>query len=456
MRGTGGRSLFLAALVGCAWLALRPDARVEGWLDVALAPVRVVAELSAPLRWMRARSVAAAEQRRSERADADYAQRRALYAAERQAALPTDAELSFARRFVHVEVVGRRPGHFDQLEVRVDGDSCRGLARGMPVCHGNVFVGRIVELDAPRAGRAWVELVTAREFAVGARIAADASHPEVRCVVGGLADVSRANEGRLYLAVSTPSARALGGASARVDESLSPLARFPAEAQGFLLGEPQPDGEGEWVLRPFVDFRSGLFELVIAAPADIDRPADVSLPDELFDGRWVQARVTSSGEPGVGREGFELALGGWQGPRAGAALVHGARLLGRVAHAGALVSDAQGLGDRGFAVPVLATVEGARAPLVLGEFVSLGRERGELVFHWEAPLGIAAPAGVQRVRASLFTGSGAALVPRGLLIGEAWLPVGPGPHRVRVESEHGLEPQSTAWVRLDAAEGGAP
>ncbi|MFM7298096.1 MAG: hypothetical protein ACKO4Q_12865, partial [Planctomycetota bacterium] len=136
MRGTGGRSLFLAALVGCAWFALRPDARVEDWLDVALAPVRVVAELSAPLRWMRARSVAAAEQRRSERADADYAQRRALYAAERQAALPTDAELSFARRFVHVEVVGRRPGHFDQLEVRVDGDSCRGLARGMPVCHG--------------------------------------------------------------------------------------------------------------------------------------------------------------------------------------------------------------------------------------------------------------------------------------------------------------------------------
>jgi hypothetical protein len=456
VRGTGGRSLFLVALVGCAWLALRPDARVEGWLDVALAPTRVVAELSAPLRWMRARSVAAAEQRRSARADADYAQRRAPYAAERQAALPTDATLSFARRFVHVEVVGRRPGHFDQLEVRVDGDSCRGLARGMPVCHGNVFVGRIVELDVPRVGRAWVELVTARDFAVGARIEGDATHPEVRCVVGGLADVSRASEGRLYLAVSTPSSRAPSSASARVDESLSPLARFPEEARGFLLGEPQPDGEGEWVLRPFVDFRSGLFELVVAAPADIDRPADAPLPDELFDGHWAEARVLSSGEPSAGREGFELALGEWQGARTGAALVNGARLVGRVAHAGALTCDAQALGDRGFAVPVLAAIDGARAPLVLGEFLALGREGDALVFHWEAPLGIAAGNGVERVRASLFTGSGTALVPRGLLVGEAWLPTGPGPHRVVLETETGRELQGKVWVRVEARAEGAP
>ena len=456
MGGTAGRSLFLAALVGCAWLSLRPDARVEGWLDVALAPTRVVAELSAPLRWLNARSVAAAEERLAERADADYAQRRALYASERAAALPTDPALSFARRFVHVEVVGRRPGHFDQLEVRVDGDSCRGLARGMPVCHGNVYVGRLVELDVPRPGRAWVELVTARDFAVGARIDADATHPEVRCVVGGLADVSRENEGRLYLAVSTPSARTLGAASARVDESLSPLARFAQEAHGFLLGQPQPDGEGEWVLRPFVDFRSGLFELVVAAPADIDRAVDVPLSDELFDGRWSEARVTSSGEPSAGREGFELALGAWQGVQPGAALVNGARLVGRVVHAGALDCDAQGLGDRGFAIPVLARVDEMRAPLVLGEFVSLGREREQLVFHWDAPLGITAPAGVERVRASLFTGSGAALVPRGLLVGEAWLPTGPGPHRVRVEVEPGLELQGRVWVRMDTGTEAAP
>jgi hypothetical protein len=454
--GTGGRSLFLAALAGCAWLSLRPDARVEGWLDVALAPTRVVAELSAPLRWIRARSVSAAEQRLDERADADYAQRRALYASERQAALPTDPALSFARRFVHVEVVGRRQGHFDQLEVRVDGDSCRGLARGMPVCHGNVFVGRIVELDAPRTGRAWVELVTAREFAVGARVEADAVHPEVRCVVGGLAEVSRASEGRLYLAVSTPSARTLGAASARVDESLSPLARFPTEAQGFLLGQPQPDGEGEWVLRPFVDFRSGLFELVVAAPADIDRPVDVPLSDELFDGRWAEARVTSSGEPSAGREGFELALGRWQGALDGAALVRGARLVGRVVHAGVLACDAQGLGDRGFAVPVLAMVEGARAPLVLGEFVALGRERDEVLFQWDAPLGITAQPGVERLRATLFTGSGATLVPRGLLLGEAWLPVGPGPHRVRLEVDPGIELQGEVWLRLGPDEERAP
>jgi len=456
VRGTGGRSLFLAVLVGCAWLALRPNARVEGWLDVALAPTRVVAELSAPLRSLHTGSIFAAQEQPSERAQADYDQRRALYEAEREAALPTLAALSFARRFVHVEVVGRRPGHFDQLEVRVDGDSCRGLARGMPVCHGNVFVGRIVELDTPRAGRAWVELVTARDFAVGARIDADATHPEVRCVVGSLALVSRASEGRLYLAVSTPSSRSPGAANACVDESLSPLARFPDQARGFLLGQPQPDGEGEWVLRPFVDFRSGLFELVVAAPADIDRPADVPLPDELFDGHWASSRVLSGGEPSAGREGFELSLGRWQGAASGAALVSGARLVGRVAHAGALTSDAVALGDRGFSVPVLAAIHGARAPLVLGEFVSLGRARDALVFHWEAPLGIAARNGAERVRASLFTGSGTALVPRGLLLGEAWLPTGPGPHRVSLETETGRPSQGELWVRVQAPSESAP
>ncbi len=456
MGGTAGRSLFLVALAGCAWLSLRPDPRVEAWLDVALAPTRVAAELCAPLRWMRLRAVRAAESELAASEDRDYAQRRELYAAERAAALPSDPALSYGRRFVHVEVVGRRAEHFDQLEVRVDGDSCRGLARGMPVSYGDVFVGRVVELDVPVVGHAWVELVTAREFAVGARAAADGRRPDVFGVVGGIADVSRASDARVFLALSTPSARTLPQSVVRVDESLAPLARFAAESQGFLLGAPQPDGEGEWVLSPFLDYRAGLYELVVAAPADIDRPADVPLPDELFDGRWTQARVTSAGEPSAGREGFELALGRWQGAEQGAALVRGARLIGRVVHAGALGSDTASLGDRGFRVPVLARVEGMAAPLVLGEFVSRGRRGSSVSFDWEAPLGIPPRAGAASVRATLFTGSGEALVPRGLLIGTASLPTGPGPHRVEVEPGAPIESLGTVWVRLAPAAGEQP
>ena len=117
----------------------------------------------------------------------------------------------------------------------------------------------------------------------GARATSDGRLPDVFGVVGGIADVSRASDARLFLALATPSARTLPQGVVRVDESLAPLARFAAESRDFLLGAPQPDGEGEWVLRPFLDYRAGLYELVVAAPADIDRPADEPLPDELFE-----------------------------------------------------------------------------------------------------------------------------------------------------------------------------
>ncbi|MCY3003460.1 MAG: hypothetical protein NTV21_16825 [Planctomycetota bacterium] len=376
----------------------------------------------------------AAEAELAAKVDGEIAQRRALHEAERAAALPTEPQLSFGRRFVHAEVVGRRPEHFDQLEVRLDSATCDGIEPGMPVCSGDAYVGRVVEIDVPETGRAWIELATARRFAVGARIETDGTREEVRCVVGGLASMSRADSGRLFLSVTAPSARVLPQALARVDERLSPLARFAAEADGFRLGMPEPGGDGEWVLRPLVDFSSGLYQLCIVAPADIAREPDRELADELGDKRWAEARVISIGEPSARRDGFELALGSWQGAQDGAALVVGARLLGKIVHAGALSSDARRLGDPGGSVHALARIEGRAAPVVLGRIVSLGRdEEGALLFHWPAPLGIPGAAG-ERVRATLFTGAGEPLVPRGLLLGEAELPTGVGPHRVRVES----------------------
>lgn len=432
MGGTRRRTAFLVALCGCAWLSLRPDARVEAWLDVGLAPARALAEALAPWRWLRLRSVRAAEAELAERLEAEVAQRRALHEAERAAALPTEPQLSFGRRFVHVEVLGRRAEHFDQLEVRLDSGTCEGIEPGMPVCSGDAYVGRVVEIDAPRKGSAWIELATARRFAVGARVESDGTREGVRCVVGGLASMSRADSGRLFLSVTAPSARLLPQSIARVDERLSPLARFAAEADGFRLGFPEPGGDGEWVLRPLVDFSSGLYELCIVAPAEIAREPDHELPDELGDELWSEARVISIGEPSQLRDGFELALGRWQGAQDGAALVVGARLLGKVVHAGALSSDARRLGDPGGSVHALARIEGRAAPVVLGRIVSLGGdEDGALLFHWPAPLGIAGIPG-ENVRATLFTGAGEPLVPRGLLIGEAELPTGVGPHRLRI------------------------
>jgi cell shape-determining protein MreC len=430
--GSRGRTAFLVVLCGSAWLSLRPAARVEAWVDVGLAPARALAEALAPWRWLRLRSVRAAEAELAEQVDGEIAQRRALHEAERAAALPTEAQLSFGRRFVHAEVVGRRPEHFDQLEVRLDSGTCDGIEPGMPVCSGDVYVGRVVEVDAPREGCAWIELATARRFAVGARVEADGTREEVRCVVGGLASSSRADGWRLFLAVTAPSARVLPQAVARVDERLSPLAKFAAEADGFRLGWPEPGGDGEWVLRPFVDFSSGLYQLCIVAPAEIAREPDRELEDELGDQRWKEARVLSIGEPSARRDGFELALGSWQGAREGAALVVGARLLGKVVHAGALASDARGLGDPGGSVHALARIEGRAAPVVLGRIVSLGRAPdGALLFHWPAPLGVPGAQG-ELVKATLFTGAGETLVPRGLLIGEAELPTGVGPHRLRI------------------------
>jgi hypothetical protein len=131
-------------------------------------------------------------------------------------------------------------------------------------------------------------------------------------------------------------------------------------------------------------------------------------------------------------------------------------LIGRIVHAGALGSDAACLGDRGFRVPVLARVDDVAAPLVLGEFVSRGRRGASVLFDWEAPLGIPPRAGATHVNATLFTGSGEALVPRGLLLGTALLPTGPGPHSIEVEPGAPIESLGAVWVRLASAAEEAP
>ena len=457
---SAARSAFVVALGASVWLSLRPDPRLEGWLDLALAPSRVLAEACAPFAWLRLRSVEAAEEALASRQPGELDERTALHLAERRAALPSDPSLRAGRRFVHAEVVGRRARRFDELEVRVDADSCAGLERGMPVTVGDTYVGRLLELDVPVPGRATVELVTARQFAVGAVVPSSDGSPGVRCVVGGIASISSERSGRIFLALSSPSRREIAPRMAQVDESVSALARYAEQASGFALGTVEAFGPHEWALRPLVDFRSGLFQVVIAAPAGIERAAEPPPRDELFDGRWLEVRATSSGEPSVDREGFELGVGSWNGARPGAALVVGARLVGRVEHAGALTSDARALGDAGFSVHVLARVEGRPAPIALGRVVSLGRPAGgradEIEFAWEAVVGLESSGATGSLRAELFTGSGDALVPRGLVLGETELPAGPGPHRLLLRQGVDTRDLRHVWLRLEGAGEGAP
>jgi hypothetical protein len=103
----------------------------------------------------------------------------------------------------------------------------------------------------------------------------------------------------------------------------------------------------------------------------------------------------------------------------------------------------------------LARIEGRDEPFVLGRIVSLGRpsdgEPDEVEIDWPAVVPIPAPAegSSSTVRARLFTGSGDALVPRGLVLGEAELPVGPGPHRFRLEQGVDTRDVRRLWMRLD-------
>jgi cell shape-determining protein MreC len=447
-----GRLLYAAALCTSAWLALRPEPRVEATLDALLAPSRVLSELCAPFRWFRMREVRAVERALAEREASDYAQRRRLFDAERAAALPSDESLRNGRRFVHAEVVGRRAGHFDELEVRLDADASQGLARGMPVCAGDVFVGRVLELDTPRPGRAIVELVTSRRFSVGAR-ADDAGGGEpIRCVVGGLVDAPRASRAAVALALRSPSSRNLGERTLRVDESLSPLEPFAVETRGFLLGPSMPLGDDEWCVKPLVDYSGGLSQLAIVAPADVARTAPDEGADELFDGEWCAARAISTGEPAPGRAGFEMSAGRASGVRAGAAVAVGARFAGRVVHASWLASDVTTLADPGLSVQAVALVEGRDAPFVLGHVTSRGIRQGALELAWEATIPLEAVQGERARRATLFTGSGEPLVPRGLLLGEGELPCGPGPHVLQLDP--GLEARSLSrvWARTPRAE----
>lgn len=442
MRSMGTRArrpwIPLAVLALLAWCAWRPPARVAALAERALAPMRALSELGAPFELaLRAASrpgdVAAAE---TSAEDALSAQRALLGSAQGDAlraelaalALPTRPELVQGRHCATAEVLERPRGRPDVLLVRLSSDA-RGIELGLPVVHGDVYVGRVSALVDFERGLLEVELVTAAEAFVGARIeglpAPLAADGPVRMTVGGLSGARGARRAHPFLAVHNPSERELPvGVHLSVDETLTRDAERAGLANGYALGRLAQDERGTLAVEPLLDYRSGLFNVVVLCPQGSARTHEAPPQSPLADGRWLRVRPLTRADVDPARAGLKLAAGARNGVREGAVVWSRGRLIGRVARVYAWSCDVRAVHDAGLELTVVARVASEDRPRVLGRIVALGveRERGHALFHWDA-LG-AAPGAAQELACELFTGAGEAGLPPGIPLGAGLLGIG--------------------------------
>lgn len=448
--------LLWSVLVG---VSLRPVEPLETLFSHALAPLRVVPELSSPLWGLRGREVRAAEEDLLSAWDAEARAGTTLLGGLAREATPRDPVLTAGRRLVHGEVVGRDSQSPDRVYLRVQ--DIRGLVPGLPVVHGEVYVGRLREVDLPgEADLVEVELVTAPGFHVGARVVEAGDPVPVDMTVGGL-DVLDPNNPQVAFAVHSPSDRSLVAGLARVHERLGDIDPQARLADDYRLGELWRPGEQQrWLVEPELDYRDGLFHLVVLAPQDPALPSDEPLPQALADHGWRRARSLSHGDPSPWRETLRVAVGHAQGTHEGAALAFGARIVGRLGVVGPWSAEARLLGDVGLSIVVVASFEGDVRPRVLGRLVSLGRGPDGAVRFRAAggePLPLE-PDGDDGCRAAtLFTGAGDPGVPSGLLLGEARVPVGDdldGPRIVHLPRAPRGGRLRGLWVRAEGQVGG--
>ncbi len=436
-------------------LALRPVEPLERGLDWLLLPVRGMEALAAPLAWLQGRRVHAADESTLALRREEALEQAELEDALRFMARPEELALPAGVVGLRAEVVQRPGGHLDRLLVRVEDPSV--IEQDLPVISGDSYVGR-VDLDATRRDARlapdlyYVELVTGAEFRVGA-VTDDGA---CRMVVGGLAPL-----GDVRLGVHNPEdpSRSEG----RVVVSEPPLVEGRGDlANGFHLGrllaeQPDPSAPRRRLvgLVPELDYATGLHQLLVLLPPDAPRPKRrLRIPLE-HDGHWAPVHFAVRGEISPPREGRPLARGRLQGVRDGAALADGTRLVGRVLHAGLFESSVALLGDPGLPIPALAllrTPEGLRIH-VLGRLWCLGRDGNTVRLLWPAVLPLETPLettaqGEDSIPARIWTGSGEALMPRGLLLGDARLPVGPGPHVLTLTLPPGAEDPAGVRVRL--------
>ncbi len=466
------RTLYLLTCLAFGALALRPVPVLERGLDLLLLPTRLFSELAAPVGWFQGRDVHASEPEEVRVRKLEVKDHKSLERAVQVSALPSRVESLAGVGSVHAEVVAR-PERLDTIQIRVADPT--GLTLGLPVVSGDWFVGTVsrlpdpAKLDEPQDVLE-VRLVTERDARIGGLVierdermggpVRQTRAGEWRLVVGGIAPIEQVS----YLDIHNPELRApRGGQSVVVHEPPELASERTDLANGFLLGElvreeNGQDGSVVYGVRPGLDYRSGLYQVLVLFPPEADVAANPERVEVLTDGRWLSARLFLRSEPSPWREGRKLALGLWHDVHNGAALVSGARLVGRVEHASFASSNVRMVGDRGFRIAAIAMYEDDGAPQthVLGSLRCLGRaSSGELRYEWRATLPLI---GDGPVLARIWTGSGEVGVPRGLLVGTAELPresaeavrarQGTAVHEILIRQPAGAEEPRGLRVRL--------
>ncbi|MEZ6016844.1 MAG: hypothetical protein R3F49_17125 [Planctomycetota bacterium] len=500
------RTIGFVTAIAAGALALRPVGVLERVLDLALLPGRVLASMAAPVGMLQGREGRAAMAARIARDALDLEAHRALETRVRNAAWPQAGMLSPEHGAVQAEVIGHTDHDLDVLRLSVA--QPERVFVGQPVIAGDALVGRISRIPGrepppppPRGfferlekrlglgaaapnhspNEVLVELVTARDARIGARIERAEDGAPSRFVVGGLAPLA----GTPFLAVHNPERRAVASGEVRVFEPESLSNDLSRLADGFRIGElrreaapvPGADFTREVLgVRPYLDYEAGLHQVLILTSDGVQERVPASERTVLEDDRWSAAQFLLRAEPSPWREGRKLDRGRRHGVTAGAAVASGARLVGRVLRAGLVMSDVGLPGDVGFTLSVLADPltpdwyepgvdadSATQAPLVLGRIVSLGREAdGAVAFAWRPQRALAQSERVLRLLGeqgalpvTLWTGSGEAGVPRGLLLGTTSLPTGPGPHVLRVFQADGGRAARALRVRTTASGRGA-
>ncbi len=496
MTTSRSRTLYHTFLVALAFLALRPVGPLNGLLGALLTPAELLVHLASPLTWIEGRPALASTGSHSDVGTGAWldAAQQALEDAVLSSAEPQQERLrSQPGRPWRGEVIGRMRNNRDRIWIQTN--AVANFRTGDPVVSGDSFVG-IVDMEATRLGArgpgvVQVHLVTGPAFRVGGEIlpddaaAAGLAPRSRRMVVGGLSP----HPDRILLDVHNPEQTSGAGAHVVVRES-ERIDRRTHLANGFILGRLEFGVPESWAQRggrlatdavlgisSTLDFDHGLHQVLIltsggASPGDTlgDRQPIRGVSSVQSQEAWVPARRLLGGDSSILRQSGKLDCGQLDGVKLGAAVAQDMRFLGRVTRAGIFGSDLALLADRGLRVSAIAYVDPQDAPLgkphthVLGELVSLGPDPTEsrsgeseptVLLHWSATL----PLGAQQLRAgepalpvTLWTGSGEEGVPRGLLLGETDLPLGPGPHVLRVRPVPGVHDSGPlhVWVGLDS------
>jgi hypothetical protein len=433
---TRSRTLFLIVLLALAVFSLRPETGVDGAIDALFAPARSLAVIAAPARWLAGvGDVHAGADDETARAEVEAS--RAFLAAQRSAARPTDAALRTGRGFVMAEVVARLEDQRDVVKIMFDPRA--GVAPGMPVVCGEVYVGRVKALD-PSPGRATVALVTGSTFRVGARAESggDGAPRGAELVVGGLAPKRAAGEG-LELAAQFIRDRTIDSGVVYVRESDGLRAEPYRElADGYVLGDLKvlrKHDMHELCVEARIAYDGGLSEVAVLCP-DPTVQSDLSARDPFDAASWIETSPIVGGNPSPWRAAAVLGSGSDQGVTDHAAIAVGPRLLGRVTSAARFTSDAALLADAGFQLNVVASLDENSRPLALGRLTSHGVERGSDVLLLRSDTELPRPASKRADSASgaetasatsarhatLYTAAGDLGIPAGLWIGTVELP----------------------------------